>query len=106
MEQKSDVEYRAEKQYKGKREKFGYLLREVVSNAIHATIIREKNKIDTQYNPNVKVSINIEEKNIEIKIWDNGDGFTGLNRKYFTHLDKKNHQKENLNFHPIGQGRL
>ena len=31
MEQKSDVEYRAEKLYKSSREKFGYLIREVVS---------------------------------------------------------------------------
>ena len=42
MEQKSDVEYRAEKLYKNSREKFGFLLREVVSNSIHATFIREK----------------------------------------------------------------
>lgn len=40
MEQKSNVQYRAEKEYKNSREKFFLLLREVISNAIHAVIIR------------------------------------------------------------------
>ena len=39
-------------------------------------------------------------------IRDNGEGFTDLNSKYFTHLDTKNPQKEQLHLHPIGQGRL
>ena len=108
MEQKSDVEFRAEKLYKNSREKFGYLIREVVSNAIHATIIRNMNENDPKYNPNVKISVDIDgdKKNIVIVVKDNGDGFTEINRKYFTHLDTKNHQKEKLNLHPIGQGRL
>ena len=41
MEQKSNVQYRAEKEYKNSREKFFLLLREVISNAIHAVIIRK-----------------------------------------------------------------
>ena len=34
MEQKSNVQYRAEKEYKNSREKFFLLLREIISNAI------------------------------------------------------------------------
>ncbi len=106
MEQKSDVEYRAEKVYKSSREKFSSLIREVVSNAIHETIIRDKHENDPQYTPRVEVIIDLEEKNVKIVVKDNGEGFTDLNRKYFTHLDTKNPQKEKLHFHPIGQGRL
>lgn len=106
MEQKSDVEYRAEKLYKNSREKFGYLIREVVSNAIHATMIQDKLQGDPQYQPRVDLIIDYEESRVEIVVKDNGEGFTDLNRKYFTHLDTRNPQKENLNFHPMGQGRL
>ncbi len=106
MEQKSDVEYRAEKLHKSSREKFEYLIREVVSNAIHATIIRDKHESDPQYTPQVEVSIDLGENAVEIVIIDNGEGFTELNRKFFTHLDTRNPQKEELHFHPIGQGRL
>lgn len=106
MEQKSDVQFRAEKLYKNSREKFGYLIREVVSNAIHATLIRDKCVSDPNYTPEVKISINQSNDLIQITVEDNGDGFTDLNRKYFTHLDTKNPQKEKLQFHPMGQGRL
>lgn len=106
MEQKSDVEYRAEKLYKNSREKFGYLVREVVSNAIHAVLIRDKHEKDPQYQPHVYVTIVQEENKISIDVKDNGEGFNNLNRKYFTHLDTKNPQKEELHFHPMGQGRL
>ena len=41
MEQKSNVQYRAEKEYKNSREKFFLLLREIISNAIHAVLIRK-----------------------------------------------------------------
>ncbi len=106
MEQKSDVEYRAEKLYKSSREKFGYLIREVVSNAIHATVIRANQENNPHYTPTIDVVIDFRENNCEIVVTDNGEGFTNLNRKYFTHLDTKNPQKEELNFHPMGQGRL
>lgn len=39
MEQKSNVQYRAEKEYKNSREKFFLLLREIISNAIRSYII-------------------------------------------------------------------
>ena len=41
MEQKSNVQYRAEKEYKNSREKFFLLLREIISNSIHAVLIRQ-----------------------------------------------------------------
>jgi hypothetical protein len=106
VEQKSDVEFRAEKLYKNSREKFGYLIREVVSNAIHATIIRDMNNDSPQFRPEVEVVITQGENQTEIVVKDNGEGFTDLNRKYFTHLDTRNPQKEKLCFHPMGQGRL
>ena len=106
MEQKSDVKYRAEKLYKNSREKFAYLLREVVSNALHATIIRDMSNDNALYKPKVEVAITQSKKSIKIVVKDNGEGFNGLNRKYFTHLDTKNPQKEELHFHPMGQGRL
>ena len=43
MKQESNVRFRAEKEYKNSREKFFLLLREIISNAIHAVLIK-KNK--------------------------------------------------------------
>ncbi len=106
MEQKSDVEFRAEKLYKSKRENFNFLIREVVSNAIHATIIRLKNEAIIHFQPKVEISFLVEENNVKIVVKDNGEGFTPLNRKFFTHLDAQNFQKEQLCFYPMGQGRL
>ena len=42
MEQKSAVRFRAEKEYKNSRGGFHYLIREVVSNSIHAVLIKKK----------------------------------------------------------------
>lgn len=106
MEQKSDVEFRAEKTYKSTREKFGYLLREVVSNAIHATIIRKRKERESNYKPKISITIDLNDTRVSITLKDNGDGFNDLNRRYFTHLDMKNPEKEDLNLHPKGQGRL
>jgi hypothetical protein len=106
MEQKSNVEYRAEKLYKNSREKFGFLLREVVSNSIHATFILDKKENQASYTPKVDVDIKVDDKIVEIKVYDNGEGFTELNRRYFTHLDSRNVEKVKYNFHPQGQGRL
>lgn len=44
MEQKSNVQYRAEKEYKNSREKFSLLLREIISNSIHAVLIRQSKR--------------------------------------------------------------
>ncbi|WP_294456830.1 ATP-binding protein [uncultured Bacteroides sp.] len=104
MEQKSNVQYRAEKEYKNSREKFFLLLREIISNAIHAVLIR-KSKEDN-YTPELNLDITFDESQYKIELTDNGEGFNEKNRKYFEELDKKNPEKESLNFHPLGQGRL
>ena len=104
MEQKSNVQYRAEKEYKNSREKFSFLLREIISNAIHAVLIR-KNK-EQNYIPEVRLNILFEDNQCQIELKDNGEGFTEENIKYFDELDTKNREKEQLNFHPLGQGRL
>jgi hypothetical protein len=104
MEQKSDVRYRAEKLYKSGREKFGFLLRETVSNAIHASLI--KKSIDEKLKPCVRVEIVIDENQCIILVNDNGEGFNELNSSHFTHLDRRNPEKEKLRLHPMGQGRL
>lgn len=104
MEQKSNVQNRAEKEYKNSREKFFLLLREIISNAIHAVLIR-KSKEDN-FIPKLNLSIAFDENQCKIELIDNGEGFNEKNQKYFEELDKKNPEKEKLNFHPLGQGRL
>ena len=104
MEQKSNVQYRAEKEYKNSREKFFLLLREIISNAIHAVLIRKSKEVN--YTPELNLDITFDESQYKIELTDNGEGFNEKNRKYFEELDKKNPEKERLNFHPLGQGRL
>ena len=104
MEQKSDVEYRAEKEYKNSREKFYLLLREIISNSIHAVLIRQNKQ--QNYNPRISLVIEHNETMCSIKLEDNGEGFNKKNSDYFEKLDVKNQEKEKLNFHPLGQGRL
>ena len=55
MEQKSNVQYRAEKEYKNSREKFFLLLREIISNSIHAVLIRQ-NK-ETNFIPQLDLNV-------------------------------------------------
>lgn len=104
MEQKSNVQYRAEKEYKNSREKFFLLLREIISNAIHAVLIRKSK--EGNYTPELKLNITINDSQCKIELTDNGEGFNENNQKYFEELDKRNPEKERLNFHPLGQGRL
>lgn len=104
MEQKSDVQYRAEKEYKNSREKFYLLLREIISNSVHAVLIRQ-NK-EPNYKPKIDLEIKIDDKLCSIKLTDNGEGFTKKNSEYFEKLDARNKEKEDLNLHPLGQGRL
>lgn len=104
MEQKSNVQYRAEKEYKNSREKFFLLLREIISNAIHAVIIKQSK--ETNFIPELKLNIEFDDSKCAIELFDNGDGFNEDNQKYFEELDKKNPEKERLHFHPLGQGRL
>ena len=60
MEQKSNVQYRAEKEYKNSREKFFLLLREIISNSIHAVLIRQ-NK-ETNFIPQLDLNITFDVK--------------------------------------------
>ncbi len=104
MEQKSNVQYRADKEYKNSREKFFLLLREIISNAIHAVLIRKSK--EENYIPKLNLNIVFDDTQSKIELIDNGEGFNEKNQKYFEELDKKNPEKEKLNFHPLGQGRL
>jgi len=109
MEQKSNVQNRAEKEYKNSREKFYLLLREIVSNSIQAVLIRkDKLKNKSVYHPELTLDISFseEEKKCNIRLKDNGEGFTKNNADCFNELDKKNSEKERYNYHPLGQGRL
>ena len=107
MEQKSNVQYRAEKLYKNSREKFYFLLREILSNSIQAVLIRkEKEKGKGNYAPEVSLVVNFTDKDCSITLKDNGEGFTPINTACFDELDKKNEEKDKFHFHPLGQGRL
>lgn len=108
MEQRSNVQNRAEKEYKNSREKFYLLLREIMSNSIQAVLIRkekEKNAI-VPYIPELTLCISYSDKRISLELRDNGEGFTEINTQCFDELDKKNKEKEKYHFHPLGQGRL
>ena len=69
MEQKSNVQYRAEKEYKNSREKFFLLLREIISNSIHAVLIRQ-NK-ETNFIPQLDLNITFDENQFKILLMDN-----------------------------------
>ena len=106
MEQKSYVQYRAEREDKNSREKFSLLLREIISNSIHAVLIRQSK--ETDFSPKVSLNIHFDDdsKTCQIVLTDNGEGFTEENSRCFEELDRKNAEKERFNFHPLGQGRL
>ena len=105
MKQNSDSISRAEKEYKNSREKFWLLLREIISNSLHALIIRKK-KENNFTQPEITLDIVTNEEQCEIVLTDNGEGFTPFNAKYFNELDLRNPEKEQNKFHPLGQGRL
>lgn len=106
MEQRSNVQYRAEKEYKNSREKFYFLLREIISNSIQAVLIRKDKEKNNNYTPELKLDISFDDKQCSILLRDNGEGFTEINSQCFDELDKKNTEKEKYHYHPLGQGRL
>lgn len=108
MEQKSNVQNRAEKEYKNSREKFHLLLREIISNSIQAVLIRKEKEKDAHnpYIPEITLEISYSDKQCSIGLRDNGEGFTKINTLCFDELDKKNIEKEKYHYHPLGQGRL
>lgn len=108
MEQRSNVQNRAEKEYKNSREKFHLLFREIISNSIQAVLIRKEKekKALGSYIPEITLNIDYSDKRCTIDLRDNGEGFTEINSQCFDELDKKNSEKERYHFHPLGQGRL
>ncbi len=108
MEQRSNVQNRAEKEYKNSREKFYLLLREIISNSIQAVLIRKEKEKNASgsYIPEITLNIDYSDKRCTIDLRDNGEGFTEINSQCFDELDKKNSEKERYHFHPLGQGRL
>lgn len=108
MEQRSNVQNRADKEYKNSREKFYLLLREIVSNSIQAVLIRKEKEKNApkQYVPEISLELSYSDKRCTIELRDNGEGFTEINSQCFDELDKKNIEKERFHFHPLGQGRL
>jgi len=101
MEHKSDVEHRAEKEYKHKKHGFNFLLREVLSNALHSCLISE----DCE-SPHIILNATHDENRTQILVSDNGEGFTKENYDCFDVLDSVNIRKERRRFSPKGQGRL
>ena len=108
MEQRSNVQNRAEKEYKNSREKFYLLLREIISNSIQAVLIRKEKEKNASgsYIPEITLNVNYSDKRCAIDLRDNGEGFTEINSQCFDELDRKNSEKERYHFHPLGQGRL
>lgn len=108
MEQRSNVQNRAEKEYKNSREKFYLLLREIISNSIQAVLIRKEKEKNASgsYIPEITLNVNYSDKRCTIDLRDNGEGFTEINSLCFDELDRKNSEKERYHFHPLGQGRL
>jgi len=104
MEQKSDVQFRAKKEYRNSREKFFLLLREIISNSIHAVLIRQSK--EKNFIPDINLTIYHDDTQCKIELTDNGEGFNENNSLYFEELDKVNPEKERFHFHPLGQGRL
>lgn len=101
MQHRSEVERRAEKEYKNRKHGFSYLLREVLSNALHSCLISKD-----CMRPTIGLRISHEENKTSIELSDNGEGFTKENYDCFEVLDSLNVKKENRRFSPKGQGRL
>ncbi|MBD5391160.1 hypothetical protein HDR67_04060, partial [bacterium] len=67
-----DIKGLAERIYKNKKNGVSLILREAISNAIHACIIEKTRRDNIQYIP--KVELKIDSKNNTITIKDNGIG--------------------------------
>lgn len=89
--------------YKNKKKAVELILREAVSNAIHACII-EYRQGNIGYLPQISIYINSKENNI--KIIDNGVGFSESDKKNFFDIAKSNELKQKNNLPSKGFGRL
>lgn len=79
--------------YKNKKKAVELILREAVSNAIHACII-EYRQDNIGYLPQISIYINSKENNI--KIIDNGVGFSESDKKNFFDIAKSNELKQKI----------
>lgn len=89
--------------YKGKKNAVELILREAISNAIHACIIEYKQE-NQGYLP--KISIYVNSQDNSIKIIDNGIGFSQSDKKIFFDLARSNSLKQENNLPSKGLGRL
>lgn len=89
--------------YKGKKNAVELILREAISNAIHACILEHKQQ-KQGYLP--KISIHINSQNSSIKVIDNGIGFSESDKKIFFDIAQSNSLKQKNNLPSKGLGRL
>lgn len=89
--------------YKSKKNAVELILREAISNAIHACIMEYKQE-NRDYLP--EISIHIDSQNNAIKIKDNGIGFSESDKKIFFDIAQSNSLKQQSNLPSKGLGRL
>ncbi|RDU58359.1 ATP-binding protein [Helicobacter sp. MIT 99-5507] len=100
----ADIKGLAERTYKNKKNGVSLILREAISNAIHACIIEKTRRKNIQYIP--KIEIKIDSKNNTIIIKDNGIGFSLEDKQIFFNIAKQNKLKTENNLPSKGLGRL
>ncbi|WP_297577892.1 ATP-binding protein [uncultured Helicobacter sp.] len=100
----ADIKGLAERTYKNKKNGVSLILREAISNAIHACIIEKTRRGNIQYIP--KIEIKIDSKNNMITIKDNGIGFSLEDKQTFFNIAKQNKLKTENNLPSKGLGRL
>lgn len=99
----ADLTGLATQTYKNKNKAVELILREAVSNAIHACII-EHRQGNQGYLPKIYIHINSNENSI--KVIDNGVGFSESDRKNFFDIAKSSELKRENQLPSKGLGRL
>ncbi|MGX2973147.1 ATP-binding protein [Helicobacter sp. T3_23-1059] len=89
--------------YKSKKNAVELILREAISNAIHACILEHRQQ-NQRYLP--KIYIHINSQNNSIKIIDNGIGFSESDKKIFFDIAQSNSLKQENSLPSKGLGRL
>lgn len=89
--------------YKGKKNAVELILREAISNAIHACILEHKQQ-KQGYLP--KISIHINSQSSSITVIDNGIGFSESDKKIFFDIAQSNSLKQKNSLPSKGLGRL
>lgn len=103
MDTFADLGGLAAQTYKNKKRAVELILREAVSNAIHACII-EYRQGNIGYLPQISIHVNSKENSI--KIIDNGVGFSESDKNNFFNIAKSNELKQKNNLPSKGLGRL